>query len=498
MNALSLRGITRDFGRLRALDQVDFQTAQGVIHALLGENGAGKTTLMNIVFGLVRPDSGTISIFGQDLAATTPQMAMSLGVGMVHQHFKLVDEFTVAENIALGSPDFREALGTRQGSRLQALMADSGLEVDPQAVTGDLPVGMRQRVEVLKALFRGARLLILDEPTAVLTPQETEHLFAVLRRLRDGGTAIVIITHKLAEALAVSSRVTVLRQGAVALSAPSSEVTEQDVSRAMVGRDIPVDGQIPDQPTGDVLLRAADISLRRYGSVGLQGISLAVREGEVLGFAGVEGNGQVQLGDVLCGVARPETGNLTLLGRDITDSGVGERLRAGLAHIPADRQSQALLLEFSLSENMLLGRWPMQEFSEVAFVNKASLDQATQAAIRDYGIRGAQSSTPAAALSGGNQQRFVAARQLGAEPKVLIAINPTRGLDIGAMEYVHQRLLEHRARGGGCILISNDLDEVLRLSDRIAVMYRGRIAAEFARGASRAEIGLAMTRGEAA
>ncbi len=492
---LQLKDITRDFGSVRALGGVSFEAAAGEVHALLGENGAGKTTLMNVAFGFVRPDSGEIILDGRRFSAMTPRMAMDAGVGMVHQHFKLVEEFTVAENVALGSTDHREALRPSEESRLRSIIRDTGLEVDPGAVVEDLPVGLRQRVEILKALFRGSRLLILDEPTAVLTPQETEDLFRVLLRLREQGTGIVIITHKLGEALSISDRVTVLRQGKCVLSRPAEGLTQPEVASAMVGRDLEEGALALPAPGDEVLLEASGLSSPEDEQQAVGDVSFSVRSGEILGIAGVEGNGQTALADLLAGVIRPAAGSLTLRGRDVSGEGVDGRLRAGLAHIPGDRQTQALLLEFSLRENLLLGRWPLGEFSRGPLLRVKALSEATRDVIGSYGIRGATEDTPAMSLSGGNQQRFVVGRQMGAGPEVLVAVNPTRGLDVGAIQYVHGRLLEHCRRGGAVVLISTDLDEVLALSHRILVLYRGRLAAAFERGAPRGEVGLAMATG---
>jgi simple sugar transport system ATP-binding protein len=467
------------------------------VHALLGENGAGKTTLMNVAFGFVRPDSGEIVFDGRRYAAMTPQAAMAAGIGMVHQHFKLVEEFTVAENVALGSADYREALTPSGQSRLRTIIRDTGLEVDPRARVEDLPVGLRQRVEILKALFRGSRLLILDEPTAVLTPQETEELFRVLRRLRGQGTGIILITHKLGEALDISDRVTVLRQGRCVLSCPAAEVQQARIASAMVGRDLLPAGPVLPEPGDEVLLEVRNISSAGGDQQPVLDISFTLRAGEILGIAGVEGNGQTALADILAGVTPPGGGSLMLGDREISPLGVDGRLREGLSHIPGDRQTQALLLEFPLWENMLLGRWPLGEFSRGPLLDVGGLAEVTREAIGAYGIRGATERTLAMSLSGGNQQRFVVARQMGAGPRVVVAVNPTRGLDVGAIEYVHARLAEHCGRGGAVVLISTDLDEVLALSHRILVLYRGRVAAEYPRGARREDVGLAMATGRA-
>lgn len=488
-----MRGITRRFGPLVALDGVDFTARSGRVQALVGENGAGKTTLMNIAFGLLRPNAGQIVFDGQVLQRLTPQRARSLGIGMVHQHFKLVDEFTVAESIALGSTDYNQALGSG-GTRLKRVIEDSGLDIDLSARVGDLPVGLRQRVEILKALFRQARLLILDEPTAVLTPQEASELFEALIRLKDAGASIVLITHKLREALSISDTVTVIRSGRVVLEGSSNEVSEASLASAMVGRALEGLNKRESSP-GKALLELEGVALS--GWRGAETINLLAREGEIVGVAGVEGNGQVELADVLAGVAAPASGVVRLGGEDVTQAGVAERMRLGLAHIPEDRQTQALVLEFSVAENVLLGLWPEGRFRCGPLLKQNAIRQTASMILSDFGVRGAAPSTPAGSLSGGNQQRIVIGRQLATHPRVLIAFNPARGLDIAATEYVHRRILEHRAAGGAAVLISTDLDEVTQLSDRICVLYGGALVTGLPPQPSRDQVGMAMATGSA-
>lgn len=495
-NILELTGIRKSFGRLKALDEVDFAVRKGTIHALLGENGAGKTTLVNIVFGFLRPDGGSIVFDGKTFFSITPQIAMAAGIGMVHQHFKLVDEFTVAENIALGSKDWKEALTESGSSNLRNLVYETGLDVGLHSRIEQLSLGARQRVEILKALFRGARLLILDEPTAVLTPQETDELFAVLAKLRDGGTSIIIITHKLAEALAIASDVTVLRSGQVALNCPVSLTSERQIAEAMVGRALRSLDDRRQASRGDVLLKVQSICYRQKQEQGIKDISFDLRSGEILGIAGVEGNGQAALADMLAGVNQPSSGNILLNGKDITSLGVAQRLISGLAHIPGDRQGQALVMDFSVQENLLLGRWPESQFRKGPFILSGKTQSAATQIIHDYDIRGASYFTPALSLSGGNQQRLVIGRQFGANPQVLIAVNPTRGLDVGAIEYVHARIREHQLSGGAVVLISTELDEIIKLSNSIRVLYRGRLSAMFPAGTPRETIGLIMANGE--
>ena len=492
---LKLESIRKSFGPLRALKDVCLEISEGEIHGLLGENGAGKTTLMNVVFGFVRPDSGEVVFNNERVSRLTPQKAMSLGIGMVHQHFKLVEEFTVAENIALGSPDSRAILRGDYSEEFAEFLRQSGLEDQLNVPVFRLSVGVRQRIEIAKALFGGARLLILDEPTAVLTPAETTRLFESLRRLKSSGTTVIIITHKLKEALAITDRLTVLRAGRVVFSSDTSRVTEQEIAQAMVGQ-APADTYIRQQSPGDSLvLQLNEVTYCPETGQGIRRFSLELKQGEILGIAGVDGNGQGALGDVISGVALPKQGSIVLNGYDISSFTVDQRLLQGLVHIPGDRQSEALALEFSLAENVLLGRWPQAEMRSGPFVFPSALRTTTQKIIDEYGIHGASPASSAASLSGGNQQRLVIGRQLQTKPKVILAINPTRGLDVGAIRYVHSRLLEHVARGGAVILISSDLDEVIALSDRVLAIYRGRVEAEFQQPVNRDAVGLAMAGG---
>lgn len=494
---LELNHISRSFGSVRALDDVSLSVHPGEVHALLGENGAGKTTLLNIAFGLVPPHAGEIIFGGRPLHGHTPRQAIDLGMGMVHQHFKLVEEFTVAENVALGSPRAAEALSNT--SELQQLAREAGLDVDLQASVQQLPVAMRQRVEILKALYRGARLLILDEPTAVLSPPEVTDLFAALNRLKAAGTSIVIITHKLREALAIATRITVLRAGRAVLSLPAAAASEEDLIKAMIGEQ-PVkplpDRSPPDQKT---CLSVSDLCCTAPTGSGLRGAAFNVRRGEILGIAGVEGNGQAELAAAVAGVNEVETGSIILHSGgkeiDLTHMGVVERRRLGVMHIPSDRQTQALALEMPLTENLLLGTWDQPGCCRMGVVSSRRLQERAEAAISSYGIRGASASTQAMALSGGSQQRFVVARELAEQPVLVVASNPTRGLDVGAAGYVHQKLLQARNDGATIILTSTDLEETLALSDRILILYEGCIALEEHPPFDRERIGAAMAGG---
>lgn len=493
---LKLENIRKSFGLLQALEDVSLEIFQGEIHGLLGENGAGKTTLMNVVFGFVRPDSGSILFDNVRYSRLIPQKAMSMGIGMVHQHFKLVEEFTVAENIALGSPWSRDILQRTYSREFGEILQQSGLDELLYVPVSQLSVGVRQRVEIAKALFGGARLLILDEPTAVLTPAETTRLFESLQILRQAGTTVIIITHKLKEALAITDRLTVLRAGRVVFESDTSRVTEEDLARAMVGQSLAEAYEHPSRPTESVVLQMDGVCHSPTTGQGIENFSLCLRQGEILGIAGVDGNGQQALGDIIAGVTIPDKGSITLERHDITHLGVDKRLQLGLVHIPGDRQTEALVLEFSLAENVLLGRWPQSDMRRGPFISPTLLKNTTQKIIDEYGIRGASPNSSAASLSGGNQQRLVIGRQLQTSPKVILAINPTRGLDVGAIRYVHSRLLEHASGGGSVILISSDLDEVLALSDRVLALYRGASKAEFQSPVSREAVGLAMAGGD--
>ena len=501
--AVAMLGIVKRFPGVVANDGIDLVVERGEIHALLGENGAGKSTLMNILFGLYQPDAGEVRIDGAAVRFSGPREAVEAGLGMVHQHFMLIPRFTVTENVILGA----EGPGTRldraaAGRRVGELAERYGLRVDPTALVGDLPVGMQQRVEILRALYQGGRTLILDEPTALLTPQEVDELYDVLRRFREAGDTIIFITHKLREVAAVSDRVTVIRRGRTIGTRPTAETTAPELAEMMVGREVTLRVERPPARPGGPVLVAAGLEVRDARGPRLNGLDLTVRRGEIVGICGVEGNGQAELVECLAGLRRPDRGSVTLKGEEITAAGPQERRRAGLSYIPEDRHGRGLVLPFSLTENVLLGNCDDPPFSRGGRIDYAGTERLTEELMRTFDVRAPSAETPAGALSGGNQQKLIIARELHREPDALLAIQPTRGLDVGAIEFVHRQLVAERDKGRGVLLISFDLDEILDLSDRVLVIYDGRIVGEFASGAvDRTELGLLMggrTAGEAA
>jgi len=496
---LELRGITKRFPGVLANDDVSFDLEPGEVHALLGENGAGKSTLMNILYGLYRPDEGSILLRGEPAELGSTRAAIEHGIGMVHQHFMLIPVMTVAENVVL-------AAEPRQGGvfidyegavrRVRDLSQRHGLFVDPAALVRDISVGQQQRVEILKALYRGAEILVLDEPTAVLTPQEARELFAVIRSLTEQGTAVVFISHKLNEVLEVADRITVLRRGRVVETIPAEGATEEGLARLMVGRDVllRVDKE-PARPQAP-LLRVDDLHVADdRGLEAVKGISLEVRAGEIVAVAGVDANGQTELVEAIAGLRAPTAGRVEIDGADTTRQSPREKLDAGLGHIPEDRHRRGLVLPFSLAENLSLQEYRHRPVSRFGFLSLRRIAERAEQLLREFDVRGGGAETSAGALSGGNQQKVVIAREVDARPKVLIAAQPTRGLDVGAIEFVHRRLVEQRDAGRAVLLVSLELEEVRSLADRILVVYEGRIAGEFGPDATEAELGLAMTGG---
>ncbi|MGK9166450.1 ABC transporter ATP-binding protein [Inquilinus limosus] len=479
---LRLRGITKRFGDLLANDGIDLDLARGEVLALLGENGAGKTTLMNVLFGHYVADAGTVEVAGPDdallpLRPGSPQAALAAGIGMVHQHFTLADNLSVFDNIVLGSqPLWRPALRRREArAKLAALIEASGLVVLLDAMVSSLSVGERQRVEILKALYRDARILILDEPTAVLTPQEADGLFAVLRRLAGQGLAIVFISHKLAEVLAISRRVVVLRSGRVAAELATAGADRAALAEAMVGRPIPETRKRPAEPGAPVL---ALTGVTLHGSDGrprLDGVSLALRGGEVLGIAGVSGNGQAALAELVSGLARPEAGQVTLFDRPAPVGSPAAMVAAGVGRIPEDRHRDGVVGDMALWENLTLEDYRGPEAQRRGFLRRAVLRDRARRLIGAYDVRCPGPEARTRLLSGGNMQKLILGRVLERSPGLVLASQPTRGLDIGAVAEIHGRLLAARDRGAGVLLISEDLDELFALSDRIAVLYRGRL-----------------------
>jgi simple sugar transport system ATP-binding protein len=496
--ALELRGITKRFGPVVANDGIDFDLRAGEVHALLGENGAGKSTLMSILYGLYSPDEGEIRVNGEPAEVDSPSKAIDLGIGMVHQHFMLVPVMTVTENIVLGEEPRRGALlDLREGARRVKELSDRyGLAVDPDAVIEQVSVGMQQRVEILKTLYRDARILILDEPTAVLTAQETKELFEVLRALKKDGVSIVFISHKLNEVLDISDRVTVLRRGKRIDTVPTEGATEQSLARLMVGRDVLLRVEKEQAKPGEPVLEVEDLHVRdERGLEAVKGASLTVREGEVVAIAGVDGNGQIELVQAIAGVRRPESGHVSIGGHEVSGLGVRATTEAGVAHIPEDRQLRGLVLDFTLAENLALREYRSPPLSNHGLLSIGQMNERARSLLKEYDVRGGEPGTLASALSGGNQQKVAVAREIASNPKLLIAHQPTRGLDVGAIEFVHGRLLRERAEGRGILLVSLEFEEIRALADRILVLYEGRIVAEFPPDVSEEELGVAMTGG---
>jgi simple sugar transport system ATP-binding protein len=500
--ALELRGITKRFGPVVANDGIDFDLRPGEVHALLGENGAGKSTLMSILYGLYHPDDGEILVRGEPVRIGSPADAIELGIGMVHQHFMLVPVMSVTENIVLGGEPRRRGglLDVREGSRrVRELSERYGLAVDPDAVIEDVTVGTQQRVEILKTLYRDARILVLDEPTAVLTAQETAELFEVLRALRDDRVAIVFISHKLGEVLEIADRVTVLRRGKKIDTVPIEGATEQSLARLMVGRDVLLRVDKPETAPRDPVLEVRDLHVRDdRGLEAVRGVSLEVRGGEIVALAGVDGNGQHELVEAIAGLRHAESGEIAVNGTEVRGSGVRATCDAGLAHIAEDRQLRGLVLDFTLAENLALREYHKPPLSKAGWLALGEINSRARELLSEYDVRGGEAGSLAGSLSGGNQQKVCIAREIASNPHLLIAHQPTRGLDVGAIEFVHRRLVEERDKGRGILLVSLESEEVRSLADRIVVIYEGQIVGEFPPDASEEELGVAMTGGKVA
>src|SRR5918994_1330479 len=494
-NAVEMRGIVKTFPGVIANDGIELAVRQGEIHALLGENGAGKSTLMNILFGIYHPDEGDILVNGQPARFSGARAAVQAGLGMVHQHFMLIPRFTVTENVILGNEGPAAFIGRQEASqRVRDLATTYGLNVDPDARVADLPVGMQQRVEILRALYQGSRILILDEPTALLTPQEVEDLYGILHRLRKDGGTIIFITHKLREVAAISDRVTVIRRGRTVGTRQTNQTTAAELAELMVGREVKlqVDRQ-PGTPGAPVLTGRNLTVLGAHGHPRLNDVSLDLKRGEILGICGVEGNGQTELVDVLAGLSRPNRGTVSLHGRNVTGGDPNDFRDAGLSYIPEDRHGRGLVLEFPLWENVLLGNTEREPFVSGGRIDGGACRSVTSELMQEFDVRAPSPDAIARTLSGGNQQKLIIARELHRDPDILLAIQPTRGLDVGAIEFVHKQLVSARDAGKGVLLLSFELDEILDLSDRILVLYQGRIAGEFENGkVSRTELGLYM------
>jgi simple sugar transport system ATP-binding protein len=498
--AVEMRGIRRIFPGVVANDGVDLEVRQGEVQALVGENGAGKSTLMNILYGLIKADAGEILIEGKPAPMQGPRDAIRHGIGMVHQHFMLIPVFTVGENVVLGSEPvtpggFYDHARARQA--IEDLTRRYGLTLDAGARVGELPVGLQQRVEIVKVLYRGARILILDEPTGVLTPQESMELFRVLRDLVKSGKTIIFISHKLKEVLEISDRITVMRRGKVVGHLITHDTNEAEIARLMVGRDVLLRVDKAPAKPGPTALRVEDLSANSdQGVSALRGVSFQLHQGEILGIAGVEGNGQSELVETLAGTRRSAGGHVFIADREVSNLSAATIRLAGVSHIPEDRRGAGLVLNYSVADNLILGRQRTRLFSWDGLVLRLkAIFEWAQRLIKEFDIRTPGPRTPARTLSGGNQQKIIVAREMATQPRVLLAAQPTRGVDIGAIEFIHRRLVAERDGGAAILLVSAELDEVRSLSDRIAVMYEGRIVSFEPPDASEERLGLLMTGG---
>ena len=496
---LELRGMTKRFPGVLANDRIDFDLRRAEVHALLGENGAGKSTLMNVLYGLYHPDEGEIRINGKPVTIGSPKEAIELGIGMVHQHFMLVPVMTVAENIVLATEPRRGGVLLDYDAAVERVrnLSDSfNFAIDPNAKVESITVGQQQRVEILKALYRGADILILDEPTAVLTPQEADELFGILRTLQREGMSIIFITHKLREVLEIAERITVLRRGKKIETVASEGATQDTLARLMVGREVLLRVDKGAAKPAEEILTVENLTVEdERGLEAVRDVSLEVRAGEIVGIAGVDGNGQTELIDGLTGLRTPSRGRVVVAGNEVTSRNAREHLDQGIGHIPEDRHRRGLVLDFTLAENLALHDYRKSPNSRLGWLRPGRIVRAARRLLKEFDVRGGGPQTRAAALSGGNQQKVVVAREVSRDPKVLIAAQPTRGLDVGAIEFVHRRLVEERNDGRAVLLISLEIDEILSLSDRILVIYEGRIVAEYGPDVTEQELGIAMTGG---
>jgi simple sugar transport system ATP-binding protein len=475
---LELRGITKQFPGVLANDNVNLTLEKGEIHALLGENGAGKTTLMNILYGLYKPTKGEIFINDKRIDIHGPTDAIRQGIGMVHQHFMLVPVLTVTENVMLGEESLKNGLfldRKQVSNRIREISQRFGLLVDPESYIKDLPVGIQQRVEIIKVLYRKANILILDEPTAVLTPQEVNELFGIIRSLVDQGVSLIFITHKLKEVLAVADRITVIRRGKTVGTTTPAETNERALAEMMVGRAVElVVHKAESKPTNPVLTVNDLVVKNDRHAIAVRGVSFEVRAGEVLGVAGVQGNGQTELVEALTGMREVESGQFTIGGKDATNSSPRRITEMGVAHVPEDRQRDGLVLNFPIKDNMILNTY-YKTFAKGSVINEEKVSETAAQWVKDFDVRTPSINLPANTLSGGNQQKVIVAREFSRPTKLLIAAQPTRGLDVGSIEYIHSRIIEKRDEGNAVLLVSTELDEIRALSDRIAVMFEGRI-----------------------
>ncbi|GAB4503876.1 MAG: ABC transporter ATP-binding protein [Anaerolineales bacterium] len=498
---LQAKGITKRFPGVLANDKVDFDLRKGEIHVLLGENGAGKTTLMNILYGLYHQDEGEMLVNGKPVKIKDPNDSIAQGIGMVHQHFMLIPVFTVAENVMLGDEATKRGFLDRKtvSDRVRELSHQYGLDVDPDALVGQLPVGVQQRVEIVKTLYRDAQILILDEPTAVLTPQEAEELFVIMRGLTKRGVSIIFITHKLKEVLAVADRITVMRAGRVVGTVTPQEMNEAKLAAMMVGREVILKVDKGEARPGEEVLRVENLHvLDDRGLETVRNVSFKVHAGEVLGIAGVQGNGQTQLAEALTGLRAVKSGKIIVNGQDMTGRPPRPIIESGLAHIPEDRQRHGLVLNDTVADNMVLCNYYLPPFAKGIILQQDAVDANARKLIQDFDVRTPSPFVPTSKLSGGNQQKVIVARELSRDIKLLVASQPTRGLDVGSIEYIHKQIVQMRDRGVGVLLISAELDEIMALSDRIAVMYRGQIVATVeSKTTTREQLGLWMAGAQA-
>ena len=476
---IEMKEIVKKFGDFTANDHVNLTVHKGEVHAILGENGAGKSTLMNVLYGLYRPTSGTIAINGREVVLTSPKHAIELGIGMVHQHFMLIQPFTVTENIVLGvEPKKGIVLDKAEArKRVVELSEKYGMKVDPDAKIEDISVGMQQRVEILKVLYRGADTLILDEPTASLTPQEIDELMEIIRNLTADGKSVILITHKLKEITACSDYCTIIRAGKYIQTVKVGEVDENKLAALMVGRDVNFVVDKQEQKPGETALEVKDLHAKDYRDVEiLKGLNLKVRKGEIVGLAGVDGNGQTELVEILTGLKKAESGQITMLGQDVFNKTPKEIFDAGISSIPADRQKHGLILDFSIEDNLILQHFDKEPFSKKGILNRKEIRTNATELMEKFDVRPRNSEAkPAGPLSGGNQQKVIIAREVTNDKDLLIAVNPTRGLDVGAIEFVHKYIVEQRNKGRAVLLVSFELDEIMSLSDRIEVIFDGQI-----------------------